>query len=122
MQNERNNGWRYPVEDCRHPREAAEVHVESAERCNDDEVRQNEGPTAGPCAPEPTAQIRDKDANLYRQWAWKRLADRDRVAHFLLRKPPFALYQLLFHQAAKRDRRTETYSAEPEEISDELKD
>ena len=58
------DGGTHAVEDRGHPRQPSEVDVERAERRDDDEVRQDERPAAGPGPPEAAADVRDPDADL----------------------------------------------------------
>src|SRR5436309_10838636 len=87
VEDQGDDGGTHAVEDRGHPRQPSEVDVERAERRDDDEVRQDERPAAGPRAPEPPANVRDPDANLDGEGAGQRLAHRDALAHFLLREP-----------------------------------
>ena len=86
MQDQRDHRRADAVEDRRHRLQVAEIDVERAERGDDHEVRQDEGPAAGPGAPEAAAQIGDVDADLDRERPRQRLADRDGLAHLLLRR------------------------------------
>src|ERR1700688_1376436 len=104
MQDQRDHGGTYPVKNRGENRQAAEVNVERAERRHDNEVRQNESPSAGPCSPETAAQIRNEDANLNRERTRQRLTYRDAVAHLLFRQPPALLDQFFFHLRAQRHR------------------
>jgi hypothetical protein len=44
----------------RHPAEAAPMDVSRVERSDDQKIRQYECPSAGPCPPEPAAQLTDE--------------------------------------------------------------
>ena len=110
----------HAVEDRGHPGQATEMDVQRAERSDDQEIWQDKRPAAGPRAPEAAAQIGDEDADLDRERAGQRLADRDGVAHLLPRQPLAILHKLLFHQADKRHRSAEPQRAEAQEIGDYL--
>src|SRR6516225_5189974 len=96
------------------------MDIECAERCDDEEIGQDEGPAPGPRAPEAAAQIGDEDADLDRQRPGQRLADRNGVAPLISGQPLAFLYELLFHQADKRHRSAEPQRAEAQEIGDYL--
>src|SRR5437879_5323890 len=96
------------------------MHEERAERRNDDEVRQDEGPTAGPCPPEAAAQIGDEYSDLDRERAGKRLADGDGLAHLLLGEPFLVVDELPFHLADQGDRFAEAEKAQSEKIAHHL--
>src|SRR6202035_2175180 len=96
--------------------QVAEMDVEGAERRDDHEVRQDEGPAARPGAPEAGAQIGNIDADLDRERAGQRLADRDRLAHLLLGEPLLVGYELALHLTDQRDRPAEAEQAEAEEV------
>jgi hypothetical protein len=66
MENQRDDSWTDAVKNCRHPGKLAEMDVERAERCHDQEIRQDEGPAARPCAPEAPSEIGGKNADLNR--------------------------------------------------------
>src|SRR3569623_1991144 len=98
------------------------MNVERADTGDDDEVRQNERPAAGPGAPEAGAHVRNIDADLNGEWPWQRLADGDRLAHLVLGQPVFVGNQLALHLTDQRDRAAEAEQPEPEEVGDEFAD
>ena len=110
------------VEDGGHRLQVAEIDVECAQRGHDDEVRQDEGPAAGPGAPEAAAQVGDVDADLNRERSGQRLADRDRLAHLLLGEPFAVVDQFAFHLADQRNRAAEAETAEPQEVAHQFAD
>src|SRR2546426_11945513 len=120
MEDERDDGGADAVEDRRHGRESLEVDVERGEARDDDEVRQDEGPAAGPRAPEAAAYIRDPDPGLDGERPGQRLADGDALAHLLLRQPLLLTHQLAFHLPDQRDRPTEAEQAEPQVVPNEI--
>jgi hypothetical protein len=120
MENERDHRRADAVKDRRHPREAAEMHIERAERRDHEKIRQDEGPAAGPRAPESAFHVGDENPDLYRERPGQRLRDRDRIAHLLLAQPVLLLHKLFLHEAAQRNRPAETKRAEPQEIEHDL--
>ena len=122
MEDERDDGRTRPVEDRGHRRQTAEMDVQRGECRHDDEVREDEGPAAGPCPPEPSAEVGDEDPDLNRERAGQRLTDRDPLAHLLLRQPLPLLDQLSFHLAAERDRAAEPERAEAQVIPHQVPD
>jgi hypothetical protein len=92
------------------------MDVGSAEHGDDQKIRQDKGPAAGPRSPEPATQIRDKDPDLDREWAREGLRDRDRIAHLFFREPAFLGDQLFFHQSAERHGTAKTERAQAQEI------
>src|SRR5207245_11601759 len=72
---------------------------ERAEHRDDDEVRQDERPTAGPGAPEPAPDVGDPDPDLDCERTGQRLADGDPFAHLFLRQPFLFAHELTFHLA-----------------------
>ncbi len=60
MQDQRDDRRTDAIEDRGDRLEVAEIDIERAQRGNDDEVRQDEGPAAGPGAPKSAAQIGNK--------------------------------------------------------------
>src|SRR5439155_1630369 len=110
------------VEDRRHPRQPPEVDVERVERRDDDDVRQDERPPAGPRAPEAAADVRNPNAHLDGVRAWEGLADGDALAHLVLREPAALLDELPLHLAAERDGPDKARETEPQIVSDELAD
>src|SRR5882672_2878516 len=107
MKNQRDNGGTYPIKDGGYRLQVAEIDVEGSQSGNDDKVRKDESPAAGPGAPEAAAEIRNIDANLYRERSGKRLADRDGLAHLLLRQPFALIDKLALHLSHKRNRSAE---------------
>src|SRR5207302_227841 len=116
------HGRAYAVEDSRDRLQIPQVEVERAERGDDDEVRQDECPTAGPRAPEAGTKVRNVDADLNGQRSRHGLTDRNGFAHLLLGHPLFVGYQFAFHLADQRDRAAEAEQAEPQEIPDDFAD
>src|SRR5215468_10452304 len=57
MKDQGDNGRAHAIEDRRHPGQPAKMHVQRAERRDDQEIRQDKGPAAGPRTPEAAAQI-----------------------------------------------------------------
>ena len=101
------------VEDRGHRLKVAEIDVERAQRGDDDEVRQDEGPSAGPGAPEAAAQVGDIDPDLNRQRPRQRLADRDGLAHLLLGEPFAVVDEFALHLADQRHRTAKTQESQP---------
>src|SRR5207244_950303 len=87
---------------------------------DDQEVREDERPTAGPGPPEPAADVRDPDADLDGQWPGQRLTDGDALAHLLLRQPFLLAHQLAIHLANEGHGASESQDAEPQEIPNEV--
>src|SRR5438445_3461163 len=87
VQDQRDNGRAHAVEDSRHPWQPAEVDVERPERRDDDEVRQDERPPAGPRTPEAAADVGNPDADLGREGSRERLTDGDALTYLLLDQP-----------------------------------
>ena len=83
MQDERDDGGTDTVEDAAYAFQVAEMDEQRAERRHDQEIRQDEGPSARPGPPKAAAQIRDEDSDLNGERPGERLADRDRLAHLL---------------------------------------
>jgi len=98
------------------------MHVNRTERGDDQEIRQDERPTASPGAPKPAAHIGDENPDLNRQRSGERLRYRDGVAHLLLGQPALVADQLLFHLSDKRHGSAEADRAEAQEITDYLAD
>src|SRR5882757_11177282 len=122
MQDQRDHRGTYAVKNCGENRQAAEVNVERAERRHDNEVRQNESPSAGPRSPETAAQIGNENADLNRERTRQRLAYRDTVAHLFFRQPLAVLDQFLFHLRAQRHRSAKSDSAKSEVVPDQVPD
>ena len=116
MQDERDDGGADAIEDAVHALQVAEMHKERAKRRHDQEIRQDEGPSACPGAPEAAAQIGDEDADLNGERPWQGLADGDRLAHLLARQPFPLADQFPFHLADKGDRAAEAHKAEAQEV------
>src|SRR2546429_511253 len=89
---------------------------------DDDEVRQDEGPAAGPRAPEAAAYIGDPDPDLDGERPGQRLADRHGPPPLLLRQPLLLTHQFAFHLPDQRDRPTEAEQAEPQVVPNEITD
>ena len=122
MEDQRDHGGADAVKDCRHRFEVAERDVERAERGDDDEVRQDEGPAARPRAPETRAQVGDVDPDLDRQRTGQRLADRDGLAHLLLGEPAAAADEFALHLCDKRHRASEADRPEAQEVAHDFAD
>src|SRR5215475_1440791 len=120
MQDQRDDGWADAVEDRRHGRETFEPNKQRAERRDDDEVRQDKGPAAGPGAPEPTTDVRDPDPDLDRQRPRERLTHGDALAHLLLREPLLLTHQLALHLADKSNGTAEPEYTEAQVVPDEI--
>ena len=120
MQDQCDDGGTDAVEDGGDRLQVAEIDVKRAECGDDEEVRQDERPAAGPGAPEAASQVGDVDPDLDRQWPRQRLADRDRLAHLLFRQPLLVVDELSLHLADQRHRPAEAEAAEPEEIAHQL--
>ena len=112
----------HAVEDGRHRLQAAEIDVKCAQGGHDDEVRQDEGPAAGPGPPESATQIRDIDPDLNGERSRQRLADRDRLAHLLLGEPFTVVDEFPLHLADQRNRAAKAKAAEPQEVTDQFPD
>ncbi len=108
------------VEHRRHPAQSPEMDVEGGKGGDDQEVRQDEAPASGPCAPEPAAHVGGEYAHLDRQGSRQRLADGDGVAHFRPGQPVLLLDQLPLHLAAERGRAAEAKAPQPQKVSDKV--
>src|SRR5258707_9850664 len=102
MQDQRDDGRAHAIEDSGYRLEVAEIDVESSQRRDDDEVGQDEGPAAGPGAPETAPQVRHIDANLNGKRSRQRLANRNRLPHLLLGEPLAVVDQFALHLAHQR--------------------
>src|SRR5947209_82357 len=122
MQDQRDNCRAHAVEDGRHPWQPAEVDVERPERRDDDEVRQDERPPAGPRTPEAAADVGNPDADLDREGSRERLTDGDALTHLLLGQPLPLADHLAFHLADERDGAAEAEQAEAQIVPDKLPD
>src|SRR5215469_3358361 len=120
MKDQGDDGRAHAVEDRGHPGQPTEMDVKRAKPRDDQEIRQDKGPAAGPRTPEPAPQIGDEDADLDREGTGQRLADGHGIAHLLPGQPLAFTYELPFHQADKRHRPAEPQSAETEEINDDF--
>jgi hypothetical protein len=96
------------------------MDVKGAQRRNDQEIRQDERPSARPRTPEAAAQIRDVNSDLDRQRSGKRLADGDGLAHLLLSEPPAVRDELALHLADERHRPAEAEAAQAQKVEHEL--
>src|SRR5262252_9194910 len=96
------------------------MHVERADGSHHEEVRQDEGPTASPCAPEPAAQVGNEYANLDRERSGERLTDGNHFTHLIAAQPATALDQVAFHEPHECHRPPETRGSKPQEVPDEL--
>src|SRR5262249_29462660 len=101
VKNQREEGRTHAVEDSRHRLEVSEINIKRAQSRNDDEVRENEGPSAYPCSPEAAAEVGNVDAYLDGERPGQRLADSDGLSHLLLRQPSALCNQFFFHLANK---------------------
>ena len=122
MKNERDDGRTHAVEDGCNRLQVAEIDIESAQGSYDDEVRQDEGPAAGPGAPEATAQVGNVDSHLNCERPGQRLTNRDRLAHLLLGEPFAVVDQFAFHLADQRNRAAKTEATEPQEVAHQFAD
>src|SRR5262249_16688762 len=57
MKDQGDHGGAHAVEYSVHRLQIAEMDVEGAERRDDHEIREDKGPTSGPCAPESGTQV-----------------------------------------------------------------
>ena len=103
MKDERDHRGTDAVENRCDLAQAPQMHIEGAKTRDDQEVRKNKGPAAGPRTPEPAAQIRDEDSDLDRERARERLAHGDGFPHLLLSEPAPSADELAFHLADERD-------------------
>ena len=88
------------------------MDIQRAEHGHDDEVGQDEGPAAGPGAPEASADVRDPDAHLDGEGPREGLADRDPLAHLLFGEPLPLGHQLALHLPDERDGAAEAEETE----------
>src|SRR5262245_53717914 len=118
MQNKRDDGRTYAIEDSRHRFKFAEIDIEGSQRGNDHEIRKDEGPASGPGSPKSAPQIGNEDSNLNGEWAWQRLTYCYCLAH-LLSCQPFALgNKLPFHLSHEGYRTSEPHEPQPQEVDD----
>src|SRR5262249_14548115 len=111
-----------PVEDVRHGGQALELDVQRAQGCDDDEVRQDEGPAARPRAPEAAPDVGNPDANLDGEGPPQRLAHSDALAHLFLGEPLLVAAESALHLTDEGHRPAEAEDAEPQVVPDELAD
>src|SRR6266446_10807787 len=104
MQDQRDDGGTYAIEDGGYRLQVAEIDIESTQCGDDDKVRKDESPATRPGSPKPATEIGNVDANLDRERPGKRLADSDGLTHLLLREPFFFIDQLALHLADQRHR------------------
>ena len=122
MEYERYDGGADPVKHGHHRGKVAEMDVECTQSGDDDEIRKDERPAAGPRAPKAGAQVGDVDADLDGERSRERLTYRNGLPHLLLGQPfPFA-NKLSLHLADERDGTAEAEQPQPEEIGHHLAD
>src|SRR6266576_3670691 len=122
MKDQRDDGGTYAIEDGGYRLQVAEIDIESAQCGDDDKVRKDEGPSTGPGAPESAAKIRNIDADLNCERPGQRLADRDGLAHLLLREPFAVIDQFTFHLSHERNRAAEAEKSQAQEVPHQLAD
>jgi hypothetical protein len=112
----------HAVEHGGHRLQVAEVDVERAQCRDDDEIRENEGPAAGPSTPKTAAQIGGVNADLDRERSRQRLADGDPLAHLLFRQPFAVGDELALHLPDQRHRPAEAEEPKTQEVDNQLAD
>src|ERR1700757_4041617 len=122
MEDQRDDGRTYPVEDRRDRFQAAKVHVQRTERRYDEEVRQNECPSSGPGTSLAATQVGDEDSHLDRERPREGLADRDRFAHLFPGEPAALGDELALHLADERHRTAEAEQTQAQEVAHEFPD
>ena len=110
----------HPIEDGGDRPQVAESDIERAEGGDDDEIRQDENPAAGPRAPEAASKIGNINADLDSERPGERLTDRDRLSHLRLADPAAVVDQLALHLADEGDRSAKAEQAEAEEVEHEF--
>src|SRR5713101_10065756 len=116
MKDQGDHGRTDAIENGAHRGETAEMDVQGAQGRHDDEVGQDEGPTAGPCSPEPSPQVRNIDPYLDGERPWQRLAHGNAVAEFIFRQPLSLCDQFFFHLSAKSNGSAKTERSKAEVI------
>jgi len=120
MEDERDHCRTDAIEDRRHWLQVAQRHVKRTQGGDNDEIGQDERPSAGPCAPEAGPQIGRVDANLDGKRPRQGLADGDGFAHLLVGEPALLRHQLALHLTDQRHRPAEAQKAQTQEVTHEL--
>src|SRR6516164_7867989 len=122
MQDQRDNGRADAIKNRCHPRKPPKIDIERAKRSYNQEIGQDKGPAARPCAPEAAAKIGGKNAYLDRERSRKRLCDGYGIPHLLFSKPASVLDQLLLHQSTQCYRAAEAKGTKTQKIADKFPD
>src|SRR5215831_10144870 len=120
MQDERDHSRADTVKDGLHEREPAEVDIERAHGGDDNEVGKNERPASCPGSPEAAPDVGDPDADLDGERPWQGLADRDALAHLVLREPLLVADQLTLHLTDERHGPAEAEKTKAQEVAHEI--